>query len=448
MAVHRPVDDNKNYIIENCYDSHTHFWATGQVAEGLKLNGLKSAEDVKSLEVKKTYFRDNWLVGFGWNQNNWSESKFPNKTILDEVFPDIPVFFSRVDGHASWLNSKAISVLQILGYDFNTNPAGGIIERDLRGEPTGILLDQAHINALISLPDFSPAQNQSFFQKSQSIFNRAGFTHVRDLSMTLEYWQILKKMEDAKTLTLCLDAFITAENLADLDRVLGEIEKIKNENSLQIRVHGVKIFIDGSLGSKTAFISKKYLNSESQGLLIWQYGDIKELIKRSWQAGLQVAIHTIGDSAVHAAVGAAREISAGGTAGRLHLEHVELLRPETIVWMKPLHITCHLQPCHWLSDSPWIQKSLAPDLIKNLFPWEILRKNKIPFNFGSDSPIEAPSLYSNKLALEQSIKWGIPALNADWKLYHSHPDKNWMKSRTEVENDKVKQVYFNNVALF
>lgn len=445
-AAHRRVVGN--FKITNCYDSHTHFWATGQVHEGLKLNDLTSAEAIRKIEIKKSHYRSNWLVGFGWNQNNWNDPRFPNKDILDVAFPDTPVFFSRVDGHASWLNSAAISELRKSGYDFSKDPEGGIIERNMQGEPTGILLDQAHINALLKLPDFSEQQDQSFFKSAQEIFNRSGFTHVRDMSMTLKSWKILRAMEEKRNLTVCLDAFITAENLHDLDRVLGEIEAIKKDPSKQMRLHGVKIFVDGSLGSKTALLTRNYINTLSNGLQIWSLADMKELIRRAWLAGQQVAIHTIGDRAVHTAVVAAREISAQGIAGRLHLEHVELLRPETIPLMKPLHVVCHLQPCHWLSDHTWLKQAIPAELVKNLFPWEILRKNKIPFYFGSDSPIEPPSLFNNKAALDQSIKWGVPELNADWLTYHTHPDANWMNCHTEIENGRIKQVFFNNSPLF
>lgn len=434
--------------IINCYDSHTHFWATGQVAEGLKLFDLKSAADVRSLQINKSHFRSNWLVGFGWNHNNWPDSKFPNKQILDQVFPDTPVFFSRVDGHTSWINSKAISELTKLGYDFSINPQGGCIERDSNGELTGLLLDQAHINALLKLPDFSTEQNRSFFETSQKIFNRAGFTHIRDMSMNLNSWQLLCDMEANKNLTLYVEAFVTVENLSDLPRVLNEIKTIKSHPSQQMRLMGVKIFIDGSLGSKTAYLSQKYLNSESLGLLTWSYQDIKELVRQSWQAGQQVAIHCIGDEAVHTAVLAAREVAASGVLGRLHLEHVQILRPETLLAMKPLHVTCHMQPCHWLSDHSWLKQSLPTQLVNYVFQWELLRKNKIPFFFGSDSPIEPTSLFNNKKALQLSGEWGVPALNADWKIYHSHPDSQWAQNYTEITDNEVKQVHFNGEPLF
>lgn len=433
--------------IISCYDSHTHFWATGQVAEGLKLNHLRSVDEIKTIEIKRNHYRSNWIVGFGWNHNNWPESKLPNKKILDESFVGTPVFLTRVDGHASWINSQAISELKKLGYDFDSDPDGGIIERDAAGEPTGILFDQAHIKALMLLPDYSSVQHQSFFKTAQTIFNQAGFTHIRDLSMNLSFWQILKQMEDNKNLTVCLEAFVIVESLNDFDRVLKEIEHIKKESSQQLRLQGVKIFIDGSLGSKTAFLSQNYLQNNNNGILIWSFENIKELIRRSWLAGQQVAIHAIGDQAVHIAVGAAREISAEGILGRLHLEHVQILRPETVLLMKPLHVVCHMQPCHWLSDSKWLKQVIASDLVKNLFQWELLRKNKIPLYFGSDSPIEAPSLFNNKTALIESAERGVPKLNADWKLFHTHPDIKWMNCYTEIENNKIKQVYFNNNAL-
>lgn len=429
--------------IINCYDSHTHFWATGQVSCGLKLNSLKNAQDIKSLEIKKEHYRANWLTGFGWNQNIWENPRFPDKSILDELFPQTPVFLSRVDGHASWINSAAIEELKKLGYDFSNNPKGGIVDRDDLNQPTGILLDQAHISALLKLPDFNIFQHQSFIEESQSIFNKAGFTHIRDLSMNLNLWQLLRKMEDQKNLTLAIEAFVTVESLDDLDRVLNEIEQIKKDTSKQLRLCGVKIFIDGSLGSKTAYLSESYLNTDSNGILIWSADEIKTLLKRVWPLNLEVAIHTIGDGAVHTAVSAAREVSAEGVLGRLHLEHVQILRPETLQLMKPLHITCHMQPCHWLSDESWLKQNLSENLVQKLFPWEQLRKNKIAFDFGSDAPIERPSLFDNQKALTESVKWGIPKLNADWKTFHTHPDLKWCPSFTEIDNGKIKKVFFN-----
>jgi len=432
----------------NAYDSHTHFWASGQVAEGLKLHDLKSAEAVSELRILPQHFRSNWLVGFGWNQNQWPQKTFPDKKILDKVFPDTPVFFSRVDGHASWINSCGLYELVKLGFNFNQDISGGVICRDNSGEPSGILLDQAHIAALMLLPDFSKEQHQLFFNTSQKIFNKAGFTHIRDMSMHEGAWSILRQMEDQKQLTVAIESLVTAESLDDLSNVLTSIKKLRADGSQQMRVAGVKIFIDGSLGSRTAFVSDAYMGSKEKGLLIWKPEDIKAVLRSAWPLGYQVAIHCIGDAAVMTAVQAAREVSAEGILGRLNLEHVQLVSPETVQMMKPLHVTCHLQPCHWLSDSSFLKESLSPKLYNYLFQWELLRKNKIPFFFGSDSPIERPSLADNIKALSDSAKAGIPALKSDWKIYHQHPDAGWVSSHTEIEAGAVRQVYFRGEPLF
>lgn len=437
--------------IHNCYDSHTHFWATGQVNSGLTLNHLSSAYDVLNLKVDPTYYRRNWLVGFGWNQQSWPDQQMPNRKILDRAFPDVPVFFSRVDGHASWLNTVALLELETLGFNFSEDVDGGIIDRDINGQLTGLLFDQAHIKALQILPDFTEQQHRHFFHKSQNIFNRAGFTHVRDLSMNSHFWQILRGMENRQELTVCIDGFITAESLTDLDRVMAEIFELKKDSSEQLRIQGVKIFVDGSLGSQTAFLSLPYTHKETNGLLIWPAEHIKSAVRSVWQKGLPLAVHCIGDQAAHVVVQAAREVAAESVLGRLHLEHVQVLRHETVQMMKPLHVTCHMQPCHWLSDKSWLKNHLPQALHSSLFQWQLLQKNKIQLAFGSDSPIESPSLSSSYTALKNSESWGIPSLIGDWKNLHAHPDKNWCSSHTEfTENDstvQIQQVYFKGQPL-
>ncbi|MBC7741963.1 MAG: amidohydrolase family protein [Bdellovibrionaceae bacterium] len=435
------------HTIRNCYDSHVHFLATGQVAAGLKLNSLKSEIDVRQLQLKPSFYRAEWLTGFGWDQNKWPVKEFPHKKTLDEVFKTTPVFFSRVDGHTSWINSAAIEQFKKVGYNFSSDPIGGKILRDIDGQPSGVLLDQAHINALQLLPKFNDVQNILFIEQAQNIFNRAGFTHVRDLSMNLQTWNLLNKQTLNKRLTVCIDGFVTVENVHDLPSVLTEIKEMQNSPSPLLRIHGIKLFVDGSLGSKTAYLSEPYLNTNDVGLLSWTPNEIAIALKFIWLNKLEAAVHTIGDQAVHEVVQAARTVSAAGTLGRLHLEHVQLIRPETLILMKPLHISCHMQPCHWLSDQSWLPKVLSPRQLTNLFPWENLRKNKILFDFGSDSPIEAPGLLRTPEALQKSAKSGVPELKSNWQVYHQHPDLNWTNSRTEFDDQTIKQVYFNGEPL-
>ena len=416
--------------------------ATGQTSLGLSLQDLKSASDIKNKIIKPEYFQGHWITGFGWDQYSWPDAALPTKEILDTVFPDTPVFLSRVDGHASWLNSAALSELQKNNYDFSRDPVGGKIERDARGNPTGVLFDQAHIQALLKIPFYSTAQTVLHIKESLRLFNQAGFTHIRDLSMNSSTAHILHDLYQKNELTACLDAFIPVENVGDLQRGLTEFEKCKSLPNPFLRIHGLKVFVDGSLGSGTAFISQPYLGTSNRGLMAWSFEEIRTAIHFCWSRKLEVAFHVIGDSAVENVVKAAREIAASGILGKLHLEHVQLLRPDVVNLMKPLHVHCHMQPCHWLSDKKWLKTKIG-DLTAYLFQWELLRKNKIPISFGSDSPIEPTSLIRNWAALKDTEVHGIPRLNADFKSFHAHPDASWTHSKTIFDAEKIHEVHFN-----
>src|SRR5690606_26804128 len=121
----------------------------------------------------------------------------------------------------------------------------------------------------------------------------------------------------------------------------------KAEETELLKVNGIKVFFDGSLGSETAFLSEPYRGSKNYGQLNWSLSEVEDLLRRVWQSGFEVSIHCLGDEAAHQVVLAARKIYAENISGLLNLEHVQLLRPETIQKMKSLHITCHMQPCHW-----------------------------------------------------------------------------------------------------
>ncbi len=411
--------------IKNCYDSHAHFVSTGRNQLGLTLKTLQSADDVKSLVIKPEHFQGDWLVGFGWDNHLWRDSSLPHKDILDKYFPDFPVLFGRVDGHAGWINSKGLQKLQ-LPHD----------------ESTGVLLERDYIQALMQLPKHSETQLKAQIKESIKTFNQAGFTHVRDLSMNSLTANLLHDLYNARELTICIDGFITAENVVDLERAYLDFQKCQQIKNPYLRFHGIKIFIDGSLGSETALISKNYIGKSHNGLLAWTQDEIKTALIYCWSRKIEIAIHTIGDLAVDIAVKAAREVSASGLLGKLHLEHVQLISPQTINLMKPLHIHCHIQPSHWLSDKKWI-KSKIGDLSSYLFQWELLRKNKIPFSFGSDSPVEPTSLVRTYEALKDSSQFEIPALTADIYSYHAHPDHTWTTSKTVFDTEKIHSVYFN-----
>ena len=414
---------------------------------GLSLNFMRTDNSVSEIKIKPEYLRGNWLVGFGWDQNQWLNQQLPHLKTLDQFFPDRPVFFSRVDGHSSWINSAAMREFEKQGYDFSADITGGKIHRDQNGF-TGILSDQAHIKALMLLPSFSDSQVENFCLTSMKIFNQAGFTHVRDLSMNSHLWKILCKIQTAGQQTICIDGFITAESVSDLPRAFSEYLDCEKNKNPYLRIHGLKIFVDGSLGSKTAYLSENYLNENHSGLISWSNSEIQQAIKFCWSKKIAIAVHVIGDQAVHQVALAARVVSSKGFEGKIHLEHVQLLRPETLSILKSLHVTIHMQPCHWLSDHLWLDQALSENSMSYLFQWQKIVKNKIPLHFGSDSPIEKTSLLNNKKAIEESPnlnpKVRIQKLESDFKAYHAHPDSAWTRSKTIFNDEQVIEVFFDS----
>lgn len=409
--------------IPRLYDSHGHFIATGQFAGGLHLGSLLAAEDLARIDGDNPdYLRGDWLVGFGWDEKEWPTP--PHKDLLDQWFPHRAVFLARKDGHRSWVNSKALAYFGI-------------------DSPDGILLEKDHLRAWDHLPEYTKTQQKGHIRAACREYNKGGFTHVRDLSCTESLWNLLVEMSEADELTVAIEENYTTHDIQDFDRLLQLCLQAKKAETSLVRMKGIKLFYDGSLGSQTAYLSKPYYGKEEQGrgAPLWPLAQVEEVIKKTWQAGLEFSVHVIGDQAAHEMVELARKVSAQGFVGRLNLEHAQILRPETIQMMKPLHVRCHMQPCHWLSDRAWLKDKLG-ELFRYAFPWEALRAAQIPISLGCDSPVEPPTFWRNHQALKESASAGIKKFAGDIIQAHSHPDGRFADSFTVIEGDAIKEISF------
>lgn len=429
--------------IPRCYDSHLHLLGTGIFLEGLSLFNLQSLSDLENIQIQDSYFKGSWLVGFGWDHMKWPGQKWPTAADLDVYFPDIPVAFSRADGHTLWLNSLA---LKKLGYFQKTEsekaiPRGGIIFRDGEGYPTGIFQEHAKLEVDFFIPDYSRDQKIQFIQSALRHLRLQGFTHLRDMTGNQEQWDILWDLDELKKLNQYIEQNFVCENRADFPRALGELERaasmVRKKLNGHLRAVGIKLFFDGSLGSEGAYLSQNYRFSHQKGILLWEEKDLIHVIAETWKKGFQIAIHTIGDEAAHRAALAALQVQTElGVRGHLSMEHAQILRAETIEILKKLNaasedsstyqgsVTCHMQPCHYLNDRRWLKEKLG-DLYSRSFPWRELVLHQIPIQFGSDSPIEPADVFRNQEALRLSASEGIPPLIGEWHHFHSHPDPNW-----------------------
>jgi hypothetical protein len=417
--------------IPRLYDSHVHWLGTGQIAVGLQLYDLAKAEDIAKINVDPAFFRGKWLVGFGWDHNKWPDKKLPTKEILDRAFPDYPVMLQRADGHCSWLNSIAIAELSELN--------------KLDHNHSGILQEEEHFKAYYSLPKLSDLQVRQSLRKGCDIFNQAGFTHIRDMTCDEQQWRAALALEQAGELTLYVQENFLCEHPNDLDRILILLENARLQETSHLKIQGIKIFFDGTLGADTAWLSKCGCANHK---FSWTAEHLDTLLMKSWAKGFEVAVHTIGDEAAHQVVLAARKVMATNQyTGWLNLEHVEVLRPETIQMLKALHVRCHMQPCHWLSDRAWLKEKLG-DLYKYAFPWGPLSRSGIPLHFGSDSPVARPSFWDNHQALEESIKVKIPKLHGEVTEFHSFSGETPGETYTVFENQKLQELIFDGRKLF
>lgn len=425
--------------IEACFDSHVHWAATGEFNQRLILNDLESAQDIYLHRSEPRHFRGEWLLGFGWDDTKWMSK--PTRQDLDNWFPHSPIALSRCDAHALWCNTEALKRAGLLNNEIN-DVEGGRVERDERGVPTGLLIDRACELVQRLIPEPSGFEIRRHLLDGVKRFNDAGFTHIRDMTCNERQWNESVKLDQTGLLTLAVEEYFWLKSPSELDSLLLLLEKAKASAPENLRVMGIKIFLDGALGSEGAWLSRCYCGTSHRGLKLWEAAALEEVLRKTWEKGFHVACHAIGDGAADAIVHTATDMYRHGYNGLLHIEHGELIRPETIERMRTFPIEVHMQPAHWMSDQVWLKKKIG-DLMEHAFPWRRLQEAGIAFDFGSDAPIAEPSVGRIFEAIRHSSENGIPRLLGNASSYMSHRDPAWApNSFTLFEEEAPVQVVF------
>ncbi len=424
--------------IDACFDSHVHWPFTGEFSQRLRLEQLQSPDDVKNLKPAPTHTRGDWLLGFGWDDTTWTQK--PHRSVLDALFPSTPVVFSRRDAHASWVNTEALKRSGLWEHDKDI--AGGRIERDSDGKPSGILIDAAAEIVREKIPRATDFELRRQLLKGMQIFNEAGYTHIRDMTCDESQWHEAVKLDQSGVLTLAVEEYFWLKSVAQLDAMISLVIRAKRSETQNLRAMGLKVFLDGALGSEGAYLSQCYHGKDHRGLLLWEKNDLNAVLRRAWEEKIDLAVHVIGDQAADQLIQMAGELHAQGLKGPLHLEHCELLRADTIQKMKGLEIYCHMQPAHWLSDRKWLKNKIGA-LHDSAFQWRRLQEAEVPFDFGSDAPIEPASIGRMLQALRESAEEGVPRLLGQPSTYMGHRDLSWApNSFTMIEEEVPSQVVF------
>ena len=367
-------------VLPGLIDAHGHVSDLGFAALHLNLVGTNSLDDLKArLKAYAAAHPDaRWISGFGWNQELWPDKRFPTSADLDSVVPDRPVVLERVDGHGIVVNGAAMRAAGVTAA--TPAPPGGRIDNGFFVDAARSLIDKA-------IPAPTLAERDQALAEAQKILLGFGVTGVGSMSTSVEDWNSFKRAGDAGTLDVRLMAY--ALNTPPPDAPPARTWLYGDRLTLS----GVKLFADGALGSRGAWLKQPYADKpDTRGLQIMNEPQLLMLASLAAMAGYQVATHAIGDAANAEVIGIYEQLTRKyGAARRWRIEHFQIADPADIPRLAPAGIIASMQPTHQTSDRLMAEKRLGPNRLAGAYAWQTVLKSGAHLAFGSDFPVESPN---------------------------------------------------------
>ena len=385
--VDETIDGGGRTLLPGLIDAHGHVFGLGFAALTLDLVGTSSLQELQ--QRLATYAGANpqgWIVGRGWNQELWPDKSFPSAADLDSIVADRPVVLERVDGHAVVANSAALKAAGVTAA--TRDPSGGKIERDAKGNPTGLLVDAATELVAGKVPAPTDAERDRALMEAQKTLLGFGITAAADMGTSIPEWQAMKRAAEAGRLQFRIMSYASGvEPLATVphptDWLFGD----------KLHLGGVKLYADGALGSRGAWLKRPYADKpDTHGLQFHSDAEMFALGNKAAGAGFQLAIHAIGDAAN------AQEIALYEKLGKLYpgdrrwrIEHFQIVDPKDIPRIAPAGIIASMQPTHQTSDRLMAEKRLGTERLTGAYAWQTVLRSGARLAFGSDFPVESPN---------------------------------------------------------
>lgn len=373
------IDLQGQFVYPGFNDAHSHFVGYAGTLRSVNLVGTTSYDEV--LERIKTFqnqHQTGYITGRGWDQNDWSDKTFPTKERLDAMFPETPVFVRRIDGHAGLANQAALT---LAGIDTNTVVAGGIIEKK-DGKLTGILIDNAM--ELIVEPRLSSQIMTEALQEAEKNLFKVGLTTVTDAGLERYQIEMLDSLQRSGQLNIRVYAMV-ADKKGLVDYYLNK-GKIKTD---KLNVSSVKFYLDGALGSRGALMLHPYFDDpENEGLQLDSIGHYLSNAQKLKDAGWQMCVHAIGDSANRLVLNVYEEVLAGKPNHRWRAEHSQIVEPTDVKRFGQLGVIPSIQPTHATSDMYWAENRLGSNRMNEAYPYHSLLQSAGLVALGTDFPIE------------------------------------------------------------
>jgi predicted amidohydrolase YtcJ len=387
-------DGRGRTVIPGLIDAHAHVMSIGLQALSLDLTGTTSlAEAQEKIRAYAAKFPDRpWIVGSGWNQELWGLGRFPTAAELDAAVGDRPVYMERIDGHAVWVNARALAMAGVT--TTTADPAGGRIERLPGGrQPAGVLVDDAQSLVRTHVPPPRPEDLDLALYEAQQILVKRGVTAVADMGTSIADWQSFRRAGDAGTLQIRIMAYGSGIENTLLIGGPGPTRWLYDD---RLRLNGLKLQVDGALGSRGAALKAPYADEPgNSGLQRLNGTQLRNLMSRAAMDNFQVAVHAIGDAANAEVLTAIEELSADFTGDRRwRIEHAQVVDPADIARFGQHGIVASMQPQHQTSDRLMAEARLGPGRLTGAYAWRSIAATGAPLAFGSDAPVEVPDPFA------------------------------------------------------
>ena len=379
------IDAQKRLVLPGFNDAHVHFLSGGFQLSSVDLRDAKTPEEFaeRIRAFASTLPSGRWITGGDWDHERWPDAKLPTKELIDRYTPNTPVFVNRLDGHMALANSVALKLAGVTNQ--TKDPDGGVIVRDAKGEPTGILKDAAQSFVWNIKPESTFDEKLVAARAASNYAARLGVTSVQDVSAGSDVgvYQTLLDRGELKTRIYAMTALPNWERLAKA----GIRAHFGSE---MLRVGGLKAFSDGSLGSTTALFYDPYKDApETRGIPsdeMFPEGAMLTRVRDADRAGLQVLIHAIGDRANDMILSIFEQVEKenGARDRRFRIEHAQHIRPQDIPRFARDKVIASMQPYHAIDDGRWAEKRIGSERAKTTYAFRSLLDSGATLAFGTD----------------------------------------------------------------
>jgi hypothetical protein len=414
------IDGNGLTVLPGFTDSHAHLDSLGRMLTDINLSGVHSFDEllVKISDRVKKAKPGEWVIGRGWDHTLWPSRAFPSHEKLSQLAPQNPVWLYRRDGHSGLANAAALTAAKITAATPNP-PGGEIVRHPTTQEPTGILIDLAMNLMDKVIPPARVEHFQRWLLNAQEECIKHGLTSVHDAGVTATYLEAVKAMVRQGLQKIRIYGMYYHPNLDEMEKYIQQNTPYQNYGKGNVlSVRALKFYMDGSLGSRSAWMFNPYFDRPTDdqgrpycGLPFISAERLTSLAAAAIKKGFQVCVHAIGDRANHETLNALHEAISNSEPGdyRPRIEHVQFIRPADIPRFGILRIIPSVQPSHAIADRKTVPERLGKESFDGAYPWKSLLKSNARMIAGSDFPFERVSpLWTYYCAVTRQDSTGQP----------------------------------------